>query len=90
MVIKHYTVYGRVQGVGFRYFTWKTALKIGVKGWVRNLSDGSVSVIAQGTEEQLIQLKNWLQQGPKSAQVERVLEQDYIGEKTFTAFEIGR
>ena len=43
---KRFLVYGRVQGVGFRYFTWNEAQKIGVLGFVRNLWDGSVEVVA--------------------------------------------
>ena len=50
---KRFLVYGRVQGVGFRYFTWNEAQKIGVLGFVRNLWDGSVEVIACGSEEQI-------------------------------------
>lgn len=72
-----FLIFGKVQGVGFRFFTWQQAQKIGLVGTVRNRDDGSVEVIAQGTEEQLIALKNWLQQGSKFAQVEKVLELDY-------------
>ena len=53
MVKKRFCVHGYVQGVGFRYFTWKQALKIGVTGFVRNLADGSVEVIAVGSESQI-------------------------------------
>ncbi len=44
------TVKGRVQGVGFRYFVKKTAEKHGIKGYVKNLSDGNVFIVAQGEE----------------------------------------
>lgn len=77
MNTKQFLIFGKVQGVGFRFFTWQQAQKIGLVGTVRNRDDGSVEVIAQGTEEQLIALKNWLQQGSKFAQVEKVLELDY-------------
>ena len=53
MVKKRFCVHGYVQGVGFRYFTWKQALKIGVTGFVRNLADGTVEVIAVGSESQI-------------------------------------
>lgn len=72
MFTKQYFVYGRVQGVGFRYFTWREAEKIGLCGTVRNRLDGSVEVIAQGSEAQLAQFEQWLQHGPKTAKVERV------------------
>lgn len=77
MNTKQFLIFGKVQGVGFRFFTWQQAQKIGLVGTVRNRDDGSVEVIAQGTETQLIELKNWLQQGSKFARVEKVLELDY-------------
>ena len=64
-----YLISGRVQGVGFRYFAHRVALSIGVDGWVRNLSDGSVEVYASGTEEQLSNLEARLRKGPLAAQV---------------------
>lgn len=49
----HLTVFGRVQGVGFRYFSQMKAVQYGIRGWVRNCDDGSVEMIAEGTEENL-------------------------------------
>lgn len=49
----HAFIFGKVQGVGFRYFTKRNALKLGINGFARNLPDSSVEVIAQGTKEQL-------------------------------------
>lgn len=65
-------VYGRVQGVGFRYHTQMTARSLGVVGWVRNLRDGTVEVRAEGDEESLKEFKRYLHQGPPTAHVERV------------------
>lgn len=73
MLTKQFFIYGRVQGVGFRYFTWREAEKLGLCGFVRNRGDGSVEVVAQGSEVQLAQLAQWLQKGPRTAKVERVL-----------------
>lgn len=70
---KQFFIYGRVQGVGFRYFTWKEAKKLGIKGSVRNRADGSVEAIAQGSEEQLEAFEQWLKLGPRTAKVERVM-----------------
>ncbi|OOF77784.1 acylphosphatase [Rodentibacter caecimuris] len=70
---KQFFIYGRVQGVGFRYFTWKEAKKLGIKGFVRNRDDGSVEAIAQGSEEQLKTFEQWLRLGPVTANVERVI-----------------
>ncbi|MGV6989826.1 acylphosphatase [Testudinibacter sp. P80/BLE/0925] len=84
-----FNVYGIVQGVGFRYFTWRKASELGLKGNVRNLSDGSVLVIAQGSEQQIDALRHWLQQGgPRSATVDQVLERPYQDEVRFREFAI--
>ena len=88
MIKKRFRIYGHVQGVGFRYFTWQYALKIGVTGFVRNLADGSVEVIAVGSESQIEELDAWLQEGPRTAIVDDVFVEDYLGEKEFTAFQV--
>ena len=84
---KRFVVYGRVQGVGFRYFTWKEAERIGIKGTVRNCIDGSVEIIAEGNDDQLQDFHNWLKVGPRTANIERVLE-DYIENKRYPDFSI--
>ena len=88
MIKKRFRIYGHVQGVGFRYFTWKQALKIGVTGFVRNLADGSVEVIAVGSENQIDALNAWLQHGPRTAIVDNVFSENYLGDKEFTAFQV--
>src|SRR6266566_5280562 len=69
-----YIVRGRVQGVGFRWFVEREAHILGIGGWVRNNSDGSVEVLAQGTREQLLGLRSRLRQGPRAARVDDVEE----------------
>ena len=88
MLKKRFRIYGHVQGVGFRYFTWQYALKIGVTGFVRNLVDGSIEVIAVGSESQIDTLNAWLQHGPCTAIVDDVFVEDYLGDKEFTAFQV--
>ncbi|AVF33952.1 acylphosphatase [Rahnella sikkimica] len=67
-------VYGRVQGVGFRFSTLHQATGLGLTGYAKNLEDGSVEVLACGEQEKVDQLLAWLKQGgPKHAQVDRVL-----------------
>ena len=88
MIKKRFRIYGHVQGVGFRYFTWQYALKIGVTGFVRNLADGSVEVVAVGSENQIDALDAWLQDGPRTAIVDDVFVEDYLGDKEFTAFQV--
>ncbi|BCU68452.1 acylphosphatase [Sulfolobales archaeon HS-7] len=75
-------VYGNVQGVGFRHFVYTRAKVLGLTGYAKNLDDGSVEVIAEGHEEALTKLLEYLKQGPITAQVEKVdfeLDQ-YMGE----------
>lgn len=66
-------VFGRVQGVGFRYFTRQRAMALGLRGRASNLADGSVEVLAIGESSDVEQLIQWLRQGPPSATVERIL-----------------
>ena len=80
-------VLGRVQGVFFRAATRQQAISLGLTGWVRNLSDGSVEVVACGPEEQVAKLHTWLWQGPELAQVSAVqCEPIKIG--SCTSFEV--
>ncbi|MFD0966416.1 acylphosphatase [Seminibacterium arietis] len=77
---KELLIYGRVQGVGFRYFTWKQTKNIGIRGFVKNLNDGSVQVIAKGNTEQLTQFCQILKRGSIFAKVSQIIEKDYLGE----------
>ena len=65
-------VSGRVQGVGFRYAAADQALNLGVTGYVRNLPDRRVEVLACGEERAVNALRNWLWQGPQLARVSDV------------------
>ncbi len=81
-------VYGRVQGVTFRYYTQKKARSLGLNGWVRNEPDGSVLVVAEGPKEHLSSLIDFLYQGPDSARVEKVEFSWSESGKMFNKFEI--
>ncbi|MEZ0323738.1 MAG: acylphosphatase [Hydrogenothermaceae bacterium] len=65
-------VYGVVQGVGFRKFVKAKAQELGLKGFVRNLPDGTVEVEAEGDREVLEQLLKYIHQGPPKATVDKV------------------
>lgn len=73
---RRYVVRGRVQGVGFRWFVEREAHILGIAGWVRNNSNGTVEVLAMGTREQLAGLRSRLQQGPRAARVDDVEESE--------------
>lgn len=63
---------GRVQGVGFRYFTTQQARRLGVEGWVRNEANGAVRVVAEGPREVLEDFLNRLKEGPAGAKVQEI------------------
>ncbi|HLT78294.1 MAG TPA: acylphosphatase [Ferrovibrio sp.] len=69
---RRYFVSGRVQGVGFRYWTVGRAKQLGLVGWVRNRRDGRVEVLAYGETGSLDSLEKELQSGPAGAQVTAV------------------
>jgi acylphosphatase len=71
----HAFVHGWVQGVGYRYFVVNNALALGLRGYARNLRDGSVEVLAQGTKPNLERLLALLQRGPAAAEVNEVRTQ---------------
>lgn len=79
---------GRVQGVAFRWETQRTAQRIGVSGWVRNLVDGRVEAVAEGSSRKVNALVDWCRTGPPAARVDTVDIQweDYQG--VFEGFEI--
>ena len=68
----HARVYGRVQGVNFRYFTHQQAQSLRLTGWVANRPDRSVQVVAEGTEQALRRLLAFLQRGSPSSRVDLV------------------
>lgn len=65
-------VHGVVQGVGFRYHTCQQALQMGLSGYVKNLADGTVEIVAEGDSQTLQSLVAWAQQGPTAARVTQV------------------
>lgn len=68
----HVLVSGRVQGVGYRMSTYKAAETLGINGWVRNLPDGRVEAVFEGSSELLEEMIRWCHKGPKMAIVQEV------------------
>jgi acylphosphatase len=69
---RHVTVYGFVQGVGFRFAVERAARSRGVTGWVRNRPDGTVEAVFEGDADDVEALVDLCRRGPRGADVERV------------------
>ncbi len=80
------TVYGRVQGVGFRYHTRKKAQELGLTGYVTNQPDYTVEIVADGPDEQLNALIEWTKKGPERASVSRLEVEDCLPINRFDEF----
>lgn len=80
-------VYGKVQGVGFRYYTHKKAKELSITGFVKNLPDGSVYIEAEGEFNSLENLICWCGTGPSWARVVKVEKQE-TQLHNFTKFEV--
>jgi acylphosphatase len=90
MIKVHIFISGRVQKVGFRFFTRQKAQRLGLTGWVRNRTDGRVEVEAIGKKEKIDQLLDWLHQGSPLSRVEdvEVTDRKKINKNLFSGFEI--
>ncbi|HIE36777.1 TPA: acylphosphatase [Candidatus Geothermarchaeota archaeon] len=87
LVRAYIRVYGRVQGVFYRANTRNKARELGLKGYVRNMSDGSVEAVVEGDKDKVEKLLEWMRIGPPMAKVDRVIVeyQEYKGDfKDFT------
>ncbi|SHE98850.1 acylphosphatase [Marinitoga hydrogenitolerans DSM 16785] len=87
MIAKRYKVYGRVQGVGFRWFINKTAEYLNLKGYVMNMPDGSVVIWAEGNIEDHERLKEYIINGNGFSQVEDI-EEEVVPLEGYTHFSI--
>ena len=88
IVAKRLVVSGRVQGVGFRYFVLRAAEPLGITGYVRNLRDGTVEIIAEGSPIDVRALAMDLLAGPPHGRVDEVDKTDLPITGQYTGFEI--
>jgi acylphosphatase len=84
-VRRHLIVAGRVQGVWFRESCRREAVALGVSGWARNLSDGTVEVVLEGPRPAVERVIAWCRAGPERARVDRVDVEvgEAVGERAF-------
>lgn len=84
----HLVIEGRVQGVWFRDSTRRQAQSLGVSGWVRNLPDGRVEVLAEGETDRVERFVDWCHKGPKAAHVTRVIRDDEPWQGNTDSFDV--
>lgn len=84
----HLIIEGRVQGVWFRESTRRRAVSLGVLGWVRNRSDGTVEAMMEGDAQAVTSLAEWCRQGPPGAGVTAVHEREELWTGEFDSFDI--
>jgi acylphosphatase len=87
MVSRHFIVSGRVQGVFYRQSTLQKANELKIRGWVKNLSNGDVEILACAEVSVLADFQDWLWQGPSEAVVTNVLAKD-VDTQALSIFEI--
>jgi acylphosphatase len=88
MMRKHWLIGGEVQGVGFRAFTHRHARDLGLKGWVRNLTNGEVEVVAEGPARSVEELFALVKKGPLGSKVDSVREADVDANEALADFEV--
>ena len=87
-IARRYVLSGRVQGVGFRYFTQDAARREGLHGYVVNRDDGSVEAVAEGEAESLERFERALRRGPSKSRVEHVVIDEVSPDQGNTGFHI--
>jgi acylphosphatase len=88
MIARRFIVRGRVQGVGFRYFAVHAARTAGVVGTVRNMPDGTVEAIAEGTRQAIACFRRELESGPSYAHVSRIDEIEMRATGRYSGFDV--
>ena len=88
MVCARLVISGIVQGVGYRYSCRREAQSLGLTGWVRNLPDGRVEALLQGTREQVERMIKWCYRGPGEARVSDIAVAYEEGSDTLKDFEV--
>ena len=85
---RRYLICGRVQGVGFRYFTAAAAARDGIHGWVSNRPDGAVEIGAEGEAEAIERFERAIRRGPPAARVDAVETEETVPSGRETGFSV--
>lgn len=90
IVRAHVTISGRVQGVYFRGTIKERAESMGLNGWVRNLTDGSVEAVFEGEADDVRRMVSWCQKGPPAARVDNVVTEWESPTRELSGFQLRR
>tara|TARA_Y100001936_G_scaffold27709_1_gene26009 strand:- start:65 stop:334 length:270 start_codon:yes stop_codon:yes gene_type:complete len=88
MIAVHISVYGEVQGTGFRTWSKEQADKLSLSGWTRKASDGSIEIFSQGEEDKINDFVSICWDGPNMAFIDEVLVKDANPDDSISRFEI--
>ena len=88
MIAVHVSIYGEVQGTGFRSWSEEQAQKFSLSGWARKASDGSIEIFAQGEKEKINDFVSSCWDGPNMAFIDEVLVKDTNPDDSIDSFEI--
>jgi acylphosphatase len=69
---RHIRIHGKVQGVGYRFYATRVARRLGLKGWIQNLRDGSVEALIEGEPEAIDEWIDDVREGPRYAEVTQI------------------
>lgn len=86
--VRRYLISGKVQGVGYRYFTTRVARELSLTGWVRNLPDGRVEAVAAGPVARLKRFASELRIGPPRAEVSGIEVEESVSDVKIEGFQI--
>ena len=84
----HIVVSGRVQGVGYRASACDKAKSLGITGWVRNLPEGTVEILAEGDEPSIAAFINWCRNGPRWARIDDVQVSDEVSKEDSSGYSV--
>lgn len=90
MIARRFVISGMVQGVGFRYFAQRSAAKHQIKGYVKNLPDGSVEALVQGPEKNVNGFRDDIATGPRFSRVDHIEELVLELDVSYSTFRIER
>ena len=88
MIGSHISIYGEVQGSGYRAWAKEQSSKLNLTGWARKASDGSIEIFAQGEEEKINDFVSLCWDGPNMAFIDEVLVKDASPDNSISSFEI--